>query len=102
MERKKESGEQRMDNVMKDKMVQKPMTEDRTVKESAAKEERIARETATEAPVYPVRELAACAKELFGSRQECVIAALLAAGKEEYTVSEARELVGKFLGRSVR
>lgn len=52
--------------------------------------------------VYPASELAANAKEVFGTRQECVAAALRAAGKSECTVSEAKETVEKFLKREVR
>lgn len=50
---------------------------------------------------YPVAELAAGAKKVFGVRQECVLAALKAAGKPEYTVAEAKEIVERFLKREV-
>ena len=52
--------------------------------------------------VHQVSELAANAKGLFGTRQECVMTALKAAGKTECTVAEAKEIVGKFLKREVR
>lgn len=52
-------------------------------------------------PVYSAGEFAANAREIFGARQECVVAALKAAGKSEYTVSEAKEIVRKFLKREV-
>ncbi len=52
--------------------------------------------------VYPVSELAANAKKVFGTRQECVAAALKAAGKTECTVTEAKEIVKKFLKREVK
>ena len=52
--------------------------------------------------VYPASELAANAKKVFGTRQECVAAALKAAGKTECTVTEAKEIVGKFLKREVK
>lgn len=52
--------------------------------------------------VYPVSELAANARKLFGTRQECVAAALRAAGKSECTVSEARTVVEKFLKKEVK
>lgn len=51
---------------------------------------------------YPVSELAANAKKIFGTRQECVSAALRAAGKAECTVSEAKEIVEKFLKKEVK
>lgn len=52
--------------------------------------------------VYPASELAANAKKVFGTRQECVAAALKAAGKTECTVTEAKGIVGKFLKREVK
>lgn len=52
--------------------------------------------------VYPVSELAANAKKVFETRQECVAAALKAAGKTECTVTEAKEIVEKFLKREVK
>lgn len=52
--------------------------------------------------VYPASELAANAKKVFGTRQECVAAALKVAGKTECTVTEAKEIVGKFLKREVK
>ena len=52
--------------------------------------------------VYPASELAANAKKVFGTRQECVAAALKAAGQTECTVTEAKEIVGKFLKREVK
>lgn len=51
--------------------------------------------------VYTARELADNARELFGTRPECVTAALKAANKESCTVSEAKEIVGKFMKREV-
>jgi len=50
---------------------------------------------------YPVSDLAANAKKIFGTRQECVLAALRAAGKTECTVSEAKAIVEKFLKKEV-
>lgn len=52
--------------------------------------------------VYPAGELAANAKKVFGTRPECVAAALKAAGKTECTVMAAKEIVNKFLKREVR
>ena len=51
---------------------------------------------------YPAGELAANAGKVFGTRQECVAAALKAAGKMECTVTEAKEIVEKFLKREVK
>ena len=52
--------------------------------------------------VYSVRELAANARKIFNTRQECVVAALKVEGKTEYTVSEAKEIVEKFLKKEVK
>ncbi len=52
-------------------------------------------------PVYPAGEFAANARKTFGTRPECVLTALKAAGKAECTVSEAREIVERFLRREV-
>jgi len=61
------------------------------------KKPRVAKESA-----YPVSDLAVNAKKIFGTRQECVLAALKAAGKTECTVSEAKGIVEKFLKREVK
>ena len=52
--------------------------------------------------VYSVSELAANARKIFDTRQECVAAALRAAGKSECTVSEAKKIVEKFLKKEVK
>ncbi len=52
--------------------------------------------------VYSAKELAANARNIFGTRQECVMAALKAAGKAECTVSDAKEIVEKFLKKEVK
>lgn len=57
---------------------------------------------ATQEPAYSVNELAANAKRIFGTRQECVDAALKASGKTESTVSEAKKIVGNFLKKEVK
>nr|WP_303038299.1 hypothetical protein [Enterocloster clostridioformis] len=67
------------------------------VQETSQKEQKASRES-----VYSASELAANAKKVFGTRQECVAAALKAAGKTECTVTEAKEIVGKFLKREVK
>ena len=51
--------------------------------------------------VYSVSELADNAGKLFGTRQECVVTALKAAGKMECTVSDAKKIVSIFLKREV-
>ena len=67
------------------------------VQEASQKEQKASQES-----VYSASELAANAKKVFGTRQECVAAALKAAGKTECTVTEAKEIVGKFLKREVK
>ena len=67
------------------------------VQEASQKEQKASRES-----VYSASELAANAKKVFGTRQECVAAALKAAGKTECTVTEAKEIVKKFLKREVK
>ena len=52
--------------------------------------------------VYTVSELAGNARSVFGTMQECVVAALKTDGKAEYTVSEAKEIVSKFLQKEVK
>lgn len=52
--------------------------------------------------VYSVKELAANARGIFKTRPECVMAALKSAGKTEYTVLEAKEIVERFLKKEVR
>lgn len=61
------------------------------------KEQRTAQEA-----VYSLSEFAVNAVEIFETRQECVAAALKAAGKTECTISEAKEIVDKFLKREVK
>ncbi len=52
--------------------------------------------------VYSLQELVENAKKVFGTKPECVAAALLAANKTECTVSEAKEIVNKFLKKEVK
>lgn len=85
-------------------MAPKETTKNATAAETA--------EQSTEAPaqkrkvqkesVYSVKELAANARKIFDTRQECVVAALRVDGKSEYTVSEAKEIVEKFLKKEVK
>ena len=72
-------------------------TKAEVVQEASQKEQKASQES-----VYSASELAANAKKVFGTRQECVAAALKAAGKTECTVTEAKEIVGKFLKREVK
>ena len=52
--------------------------------------------------VYSANELAVNARKIFGTRQECVAAALRASGKTECTISEAKDIVEKFLKKEVK
>ncbi len=80
-----------------------------TAKNASAAEKQTGAERAPEektmvgkGSAYPVSELAANAKKIFGTRQECVSAALRAAGRTECTVPEAKEIVKKFLAKEVK
>lgn len=52
--------------------------------------------------MYSIKELAVNARKIFGTRQECVVAALKVDGKSQYTVSEAKVIVEKFLKKEVK
>lgn len=65
--------------------------------ETSAQKQKVQNES-----VYSVKELAGNAGAIFGTRQECVVAALKLDGKTEYTVSEAQEIVEKFLKKEVK
>lgn len=69
---------------------------------TAAEQSKSAPAKAPKESVYKVSELAANAKAVFGTRPECVTAALREDGKEEYTVSEAKVAVQKFLKKEVK
>lgn len=56
----------------------------------------------TQEAVYAASEFVSAAKKIFGKSPECVAAALKAAGKAECTISEAKEIVEKFLKREVQ
>ncbi len=72
-------------------------------RQAPEKEQNISQEFAsTQEAVYKANELAVHAKKLFGTRQECVAAALQAVGKTEGTVAEAKKIVEKFLSREVK
>ena len=51
---------------------------------------------------YKAAELAAQARQLFGTTPEVVTVALKTAGKESATVEEAQETVREFMNREVR
>ena len=69
--------------------------------ENKAEQQPKGKQKALQESFYSVNELASDAKEVFGTRQECVSAALKAAGKLEYTISEAKGIVEKFLKKEV-
>lgn len=54
------------------------------------------------ASVYTAGELAADAKKLFGTKPECVVAALKAAGKTECSVADAKQILNRFLKREIK
>jgi len=51
---------------------------------------------------YPVEELIAASREVFGVPQECVVAALKPLKKETMTVSETRAVIEKFMKKEVK
>lgn len=51
---------------------------------------------------YSIGELAINARAIFGTVPECVTAALRANEKAEYTVTEAKTIVEKFLKKEVK
>lgn len=88
--------------------IQKP--ERTSAKEAGMKaaetETKEAAERKTEAkavePVYSVREFADNAKQLFGVRRECVVAALKSAAISSCTVSKAKAVVNAFMKKEVK
>lgn len=84
--------------MAKDTSKETKAAETKEVAQQEPKKERISLQES----VYSAGELAANAKKVFGTRQECVAAALKAAGKMECTVCEAKEIVEKFLKREVK
>lgn len=54
--------------------------------------------------VYPVDEFARCAKKIFGEKAnaDLVNAAFMVAGKTSATLSEAKGIVSKFMGKEVK
>lgn len=87
-------------------------TEKETIMAETADAPVSAPETAGKAPAkaaaktgtaYTIPELAANAKKIFGTRPECVTAALRSVGgTKAFTVTEAKGIVSKFLSKEVR
>lgn len=74
--------------------------------EAAEKQEAIKQETKMKTitgnkPVYKVNELAAKARQIFGTTPEIVTVALNSTGKETATVEEAKAIIKVFLEREV-
>ena len=51
---------------------------------------------------YTAEELSANSSKLFGVRPECVTAALRTAKKEKCTVSDAKDIVNRFMKKEVK
>lgn len=51
--------------------------------------------------LYTIEEFSQNSEILFKAKPECVMAALRVGGKENYTLSEAKEIVEKFLKKEV-
>lgn len=73
-----------------------------TIQAHASRKEQEQKKQRESESVYKIDELAANAGRIFGTKPECVRAALNAAGKSESTVSEAAEIVKKFLKKEVK
>lgn len=69
--------------------------------ETVEKQETKEKASAGNKPVYKVDELAAKARQIFGTTPEVVTVALNSAGKETATVDEAKAAVKAFLEREV-
>ena len=61
-----------------------------------------AEKTTTYESKYGIEELAAAAKDAFGTNAIVVRAALKLAGKTEYTMPEAEKIVNKFKSKEVQ
>lgn len=70
--------------------------------ETTEKKETKSKISAGNKPVYKVNELAAKARQIFGTTPEVVTVALNSAGKEMATVDEAKATVKAFLEREVK
>ncbi|MBQ6091356.1 MAG: hypothetical protein IJL07_08850 [Lachnospiraceae bacterium] len=73
-----------------------------TVETAAKQEAKQAVKAEQQESVYTVAEFAENSDKLFNTKPECVVAALRAAEKETCTLSEAREIVDKFLKKEVK
>lgn len=87
--------------------IQKPertSAEEAGMKATEAETKEVAGRTAAKEvePVYSAGEFADNAKQLFGVRRECVVAALKSAGISSCTVSKAKETVNAFMKKEVR
>lgn len=72
-----------------------------TVEESAVQPKKTA--VKTNEPSYGVKELAAAYKTVFdGIMPECIIAAFAVSGKTKATISEAKEIVKKYMNTEVK
>ncbi len=52
--------------------------------------------------VYTLEELSGSARQLFGVREECIVAALKAVNITECTVSKAKEIIENFISKEVK
>ena len=52
--------------------------------------------------MYTVAELATAAHSVFGVMPECVTAALMCAGKDKATISEAKKIIKNFMDKEVK
>lgn len=75
------------------------MAETKTSGANTSQKEKASKKTAE--PVYSAEELSNAA-DRFGTRKECVAAALKYYGKDRATVKEAKELINKFLSKEVK
>ncbi len=67
-----------------------------------SKRENVKSEKKEHESLYTIEELSANAKQLFGVRTECVVAALKAVGIKECTVFKAKEIISKFMKKEVK
>lgn len=77
------------------------MAETKTANAQASTKEKAPRKREAVETVYTAEELSN-ASERFGTRKECVAAALEYYGKDKATLKEAKELVNKFLSKEVK
>ena len=75
------------------------MAETKTSGANTSQKEKASKKTVE--PAYSAEELSNAA-DRFGTRKECVAAALKYYGKDRATVKEAKELVNKFMSKEVK